>query len=102
MRNHVLSQVALYAKGALQRDASVAEMYYLLGRCSLIRREILAAEQYFSKAQRCHFPHDRLVPWLAEVAFAKGEFQRIPAILKTLGDSARLPQLRPLLRYWTT
>lgn len=101
VRTHVLGQVVSYAQQVLKQDASMAEMYYLLGRCALIRREVVAAEQFFQMAEKHLFPHDRLVPWLAEVAFAKGQYQRIPNMLKALGNSARLPQLQPLLRYWS-
>lgn len=101
VHHYVLSQVAYYAQKVLERDATHAEMYYLLARCALIRREIGAAEQYLKKAQEMNFPHDRLIPWQAEVAFAKGNYLHISQLLKRLGNSARLPQLQPLLRYWS-
>ena len=101
VHQYVLAQVVDYAQRVVQRDGNRTEMYYLLARCALIRREIAAAEQYLGFAQTGGFPKDRLIPWQAEVAFHRGDYRSIPSLLKKLGDGARLPQLQPIQRYWS-
>ena len=100
VRQHTLTQIAHFAHQVLDRSPEEAEMWFLLGRCALLHRDYGTAENHFLHAQRLNYPQDRLLPWLAEVAFLKGELHRIPYLLSGLRNSARMPQLQPLLRYW--
>ncbi len=100
VRRHTLTQIAHFAHQVLDVSSGEAGMWFLLGRCALLHQDYGTAENHFLRAQQLNYPQDRLLPWLAEVAFLKGELHRVPLLLKGLRNSARMPQLQPLLRYW--
>ena len=46
---------------------------------------------HLGEAQRLGFPRERLLPWLAEAAFLKGDYARTRELLASLGTVAALP-----------
>jgi hypothetical protein len=54
------------------------------------------------RAQSLGFPRERLVPWLAEVEYLRGDYARVSELLASLGNAATLPMLKPVARYWST
>lgn len=101
LSRHALERVERHAHVALALDESNAATWCLLGRCALLRREPLQAEFFLLNAQKRQFPALRLLPWLAEAAFMKGEYERIEPMLAELRDGPVPPVLQPTLRYWT-
>lgn len=102
MRGHVLKRVEHYAREALDLNSRDANMWYLLGRCALLNENPAEAENFFSRAQRNQFPAGRLLPWLAEAAFLRGEYMKIPEMLVPLSHSGTASSmLQPVVRYWT-
>ncbi|MDE2289408.1 MAG: hypothetical protein KGK15_14210 [Burkholderiales bacterium] len=98
---YTLEQVESFAQQALAQGQEAAVMCYLLGRCALLRHTPERAEEFFRRAQALRFPADRLAPWLAEVAFLKGDYERIPPLLDTLNKATAAPFLQPIVRYWS-
>ncbi|VVE11449.1 membrane protein [Pandoraea communis] len=96
-----MERVESFAHEALAHRENDAAMWYLLGRCALLRRDPEQAQQYLRLAESHHFPADRLVPWLAEVAFLKHQYGRVGQMLAGLGNGAAPPTLRPVTRFWT-
>ena len=96
-----LGQVEKYAREALAHRESDAAMWYLLGRCALLRRDPDEAQACLERAEAHHFPADRLVPWLAEVAFLKHQYGRVGPMLASLGSGTSTPTLNPVMRFWT-
>ena len=47
-------------------------------------------------------PSERLVPWLAEVAFLRGDYDRVSQLLASLRNASSLPMLNPVVRYWSS
>lgn len=102
MRTHTLKCVEQYAKEALEHSGRDANMWYLLGRCALLNKSPDEAEALFSRAQRNQFPTGRLLPWLAEAAFLRGEYASIPEILAPLNHTGTTSSvLQPAVQYWT-
>jgi polysaccharide biosynthesis protein PelE len=54
------------------------------------------------RALELGFPRERLIPWLAEVAFLRGEYAQTGQWLATLGNAAALPTLKPVVTYWSS
>ena len=96
-----LGQVESFAREALAHRESDAAMWYLLGRCALLRKNPDEAQDYLQRAELHHFPADRLVPWLAEVAFLKHQYGRVGPMLASLGNGTSTPTLNPVMRFWT-
>src|SRR3546814_278569 len=62
--NQAIDTVTKYAHDALSLNQKDAAMWYLLGRCALLRSDPDAAELLLQHARMCHFPVERLLPWL--------------------------------------
>jgi hypothetical protein len=106
-----LERVEQFARDALEQHEDDASMWYLLGRCALLRETPEAAEMYLRHAQFHSFPTERLLPWLAEAAFQKRRYDRVAQLLGGLGAGATgakgavsataSPAVQPVVRFWT-
>ncbi|MCG5258858.1 lipopolysaccharide N-acetylglucosaminyl transferase [Cupriavidus gilardii] len=125
VRSHTLEQADRHAEAALQAlsqapgattlylraaDGSgvaspVAGLWQLRGRLALARRDPAAARAALQRATALGFPRERALPLLAEAAYLEGDFAAVGAAMRSLRQAASLPalpQLQPLLRYWTS
>ncbi|WP_374625665.1 hypothetical protein [Pandoraea sp.] len=96
-----MERVENFAREALAHRESDAAMWYVLGRCALLRQDPEQAERCLLRAESYQFPADRLVPWLAEVAFLKHQYGRVGQMLAGLGNGGATPTLQPVMRFWT-
>lgn len=103
-----LARVEQFARDTLEQHEDDASMWYLLGRCALLRETPDVAERYLRQAQFHSFPTERLLPWLAEAAFQKRRYDRVSQLLGGLGASATgakgataSPAVQPAVRFWT-
>lgn len=96
-----LDSVVDYAHRVLALDKQHAAMWYFLGRCALLRNNPAAAEGFLQHARLCHFPVERLLPWLAEAAFLQRDYDRVRVILGVVNRISPVPTLQPIVRYWT-
>ncbi|WP_258170535.1 tetratricopeptide repeat protein [Burkholderia cepacia] len=99
---HTLEQADRHAQAALAIDASDAALWLIRGRLALAIGDAEAATQYMARAFALGFPRDRLVPWLAEAAFLRGDYSRVAELLASLGNAAAVPVLKPVVRYWSS
>ncbi|MBN3763073.1 hypothetical protein [Burkholderia sp. Ac-20365] len=99
---HTLEQADRYAAAALDIDGSDAALWMIRGRLALTNGAANEAAQYMDRAQSLGFPRERLVPWLAEVEYLRGDYARVSELLASLGNAATLPMLKPVARYWST
>lgn len=125
VRGHTLEQADRHAEAALQAlseapgattlyvraaDGSAvaspaAGLWQLRGRLALARRDPAAARAALQRATALGFPRERAWPLLAEAAFLEGDFAAARAAMQGLRQAASLPalpQLHPVLRYWTS
>ncbi len=102
MRHFAAQQVERYAQRALEIDDSNAALWVTRGRLALLLDEVGRADAYFEKALSRGFPGDRLLPWIAESAYLRGDYRAVGNALSSLGEGASLPALRPIVRYWST
>ncbi|MGW9759496.1 transmembrane protein [Burkholderia contaminans] len=102
VHGHTREQADRHAQAALAIDEGDAAMWLVRGRLALATGDADAAVQYMSRALEWGFPRERLVPWLAEAAFLRGEYSRAAELLASLGNAAALPVLNPVVRYWSS
>ncbi|UZN51187.1 lipopolysaccharide N-acetylglucosaminyl transferase [Cupriavidus cauae] len=125
VRGHTLEQADRHAEAALQAlseapgattlyvraaDGSgvaspAAGLWQLRGRLALARRDPAAARAALQRAIALGFPRERAWPLLAEAAYLEGDFAATRAAMQGLRQAASLPalpQLQPVLRYWTS
>lgn len=96
-----LERVEQYAHEALKQNNQTASMWYLLGRCALLRNQPREAQKFLQSAQFYYFPADRLLPWQAEAAFLQRDYGRVGKLLSPLRNSTASPLLQPTVRYWS-
>ncbi|ACR30069.1 hypothetical protein [Burkholderia glumae] len=98
---HTLAQAERYARAALAVDERDAALWLILGRLALAERRADDAGLAMARALELGFPRERLTPWLAEVAFLRGDYLRVRELLASHGNAAVLPTLKPIVTYWS-
>jgi hypothetical protein len=98
---HTLQQADRYAQTALETDPTDAALWLIRGRLALANALPNAAHEYIAHALELGFPRERLVPWLAEADFLRGDYARVSQLLASLGNAAALPTLKPVVKYWS-
>lgn len=98
---HTLQQADRYAQTALETDPTDAALWLIRGRLALANALPHAAHEYIAHALELGFPRERLVPWLAEADFLRGDYERVSQLLASLGNAAALPTLKPVVKYWS-
>lgn len=101
VRQFTLDRVADHAREALGEKGTDATMWYLLGRCALLKEKPDEAQACFERARDEHFPADRLAPWLAEAAYLRGQYDQLSAMLNPLDKGTMPPMLQPVVSYWS-
>jgi cytochrome c-type biogenesis protein CcmH/NrfG len=75
--------------------------HFLLGRVSLLQGDTRRASVAFKRAQALGMPADKVVPYLAETAFMRHDFQRVRNLLRQLDPAIRAyPPLSHVAEYW--
>jgi hypothetical protein len=98
---HTLEQAERHARAALAIDARDAALWLIRGRLALAEGRAADAGDAMARALELGFPRERLTPWLAEVAFLRGEYALTRELLASLGNAATLPTLKPTVTYWS-
>ncbi|WP_199272373.1 tetratricopeptide repeat protein [Paraburkholderia acidisoli] len=93
-------QADAYARAALEDLPDDAALWRLRGRLALGNGELDAAETMLARAIEFGFPRERMLPYLAEAAYLRGDYARVRALLAESTQYATLPTLRPVLEYW--
>ena len=99
---YTAEQAEKYAFAALTLDHTIAPLWYMRGRLALMRGVPDLAEGFLKLAGAYHFPHDRLLPRLAEAAYLRGDYQHVRSAFLGFRNQSMLPSLKPLQLYWTS
>ena len=94
--------VVIKQDDALATDDKDAALWLIRGRLALAEGRPDEAGHYMERALELGFPRERLTPWLAEVAFLRGDYAQTSQWLATLGNAAALPTLKPAVTYWSS
>lgn len=98
---HTLEQADRYAQAALETDSTDAALWLIRGRLALANGLPDAAHEHIGRALELGFPRERLVPWLAEADFLRGDYSSVTQLLASFGNAASLPTLKPAVKYWS-
>lgn len=101
---HTLKQADEHAQQAQalpggERDAA---LWLLRARLALARHQPEAAAPLLERANALGFPRERLLPWLAEVAFLQRHHARTAELAGALAHGAAAPALKPVVDYWNS
>ena len=101
VQRHTIEQAETYARASLATDDTDAALWLICGRLALAVNEPVAAKTYLLRAQALGFPRERLIPWLAEVAYLQRQFPLVTELLGSLGNGTTMPTLKPVVSYWS-
>jgi hypothetical protein len=93
-------QADAYAQAALAIEPGDASLWRMRGRLALDRRDLDDAEALLARAIECGFARDRMLPYLAEAAYLRGDYVRVRSLLAQMNSFAVLPVMEPVLDYW--
>ncbi len=97
---HVLGQAAHHAQAALTLQPT-ADLELLAGRIEMERDQLGSAQQHFMRAQALGMGSEKLVPYLAELAFLRRDYAAVGQQLERLPQSMRKrPPFAEAARYW--
>lgn len=97
---YVLEQAYLYIKKAIS-FSNTPELQLQQGRISLRQQELEQAQSNFEQALAMGMDKQQVLPYLAEVAYMMGQYNKIPALLAQLPKA--VSQHEPFLEimsYW--
>jgi tetratricopeptide (TPR) repeat protein len=98
--DHVLGQARKHAEQSLALESN-PEVHLLAGRIALEQGDLSAARSFFKQAQNGGIRYEKIAPFLAEAAFAAGQYDEVPHLLSKLPEHALTrPPFAALARYW--
>jgi|GEM_PF-3753064 len=91
-------QHALHAKSELNDNPN---LFILLGKIHLALDDEKEATNYFIQAHNKGGLDQRIVPYLADIAFRKGEWQQVHALLSKTGLTMTHTKLAQIISFWS-
>jgi polysaccharide biosynthesis protein PelE len=98
---NALEQAACHAINALRTHRRDAALWRLRGRLAFESRRLEEAEAMFAKAIICGFPRTRILPYLAEIAYLRGDYARVRGYITEM-KAIPPPLLGAVVAYWNT
>jgi len=100
-RKQLLKKSVDAAQRSVSENEGNRNAHLVLGRVCLASSDYEAAEKSLVRALQLGMPMDKVVPYLAEVAFGKREFKKVHQLLLSLDDAFKqYPPLKQVAEYW--
>jgi hypothetical protein len=98
---HVITKGLEHAGVAAEALTDDAGLRLLQGRLLLAAGKLEEAQETFQRAQALGLPRERVLPYMAELAFDARRFSEVQVLLREVSTEAksRMP-LAPLIDYW--
>lgn len=100
LRQYALGESLRYTGEVLAATPGEAAMHLRHGRLLQSLGEANGAADAYGKARRFGLPATRITPYLAELAYDRGDFAGAYRLMAELADWQTLPRLSPVVRYW--
>ncbi|TDR73618.1 hypothetical protein [Paludibacterium purpuratum] len=97
---HAAREAERYAAEALTLMPTDAALWRLRGRLALDRGDTEQAMAMLDQAMLHGFDRQRLLPYLAEVAYLDKDYQQVKVLLAAQPLASALPILQPIIKYW--
>lgn len=98
---YLLQEVAHYIDVAMETHFEDPNLYVLLGRVYMFKKDYVNAELQFTLAER--YSDDKLsyvMPYLAEINFISGDYDKVKSILKQAQGLDLNSKLYPIVEQW--
>jgi Flp pilus assembly protein TadD len=98
--DYAVGQALRYSETALQTRGNDPALHLQHGRLLQQTGRLDEADAAYRRARELGLPASRVVPYLAELAFARRDFAQVRALLQTMQDWDGLSRLQPVLKFW--
>lgn len=95
-----IGQSIAYAQKAYDQGATDPSLMILLGRIHLRKGNIAQAEEFISKGLINGAHRDRVIPYLAEIAYHRRDFKTLKSFFKTDPLLRYKPGIGPVAKFW--
>ncbi len=100
-RAQLLDKINRAASKAADIEPENRNAYFMLGQVHLMQGDAAAATVALERSQACGMPATRVLPYLAEAAFERREYNRVASLLHAIEPaSLRYPPLSHVANYW--
>ena len=100
-RKQLLKKAIHAATMSVSQDQNNRNAHLVLGRISLENRDYDLASAALQQSISLGMPRDKVVPYLAEAAFGRREFNKVQQLLSSLDDAFKqYPPLKQVVEYW--
>lgn len=100
VREHTLARAIEHAEAAIALDPSDGGLRQLLARMHLEQGDIDRACDALIRATEDGLPDNRVLPYLAEMAFRRGDWASVRTLMQRIDPLTVTPRMAALVRYW--
>jgi tetratricopeptide (TPR) repeat protein len=100
LRRHACEQGLRHAAQALAANPEDAALYFLQGRLLHEDARPDEARVAYREALGLGLPANRVVPYMAELAYDEGDFEEVRNLLGVLRAWPDMPRLAPVVNFW--
>lgn len=101
LRNYTLNNALENAEAAQKHYSDDPGLLFLRARILDALGRIDEAIHNMHRAMNLGLPQHRALPYLAEMAFERGDYRTTHMMLNEIGNAPVTPRLRPVVDYWT-
>jgi len=101
LREHAVRESLRYAEAVLAQQPGNAALHLRTGRLRHALGHAAQAQAAYEKASALGLPATRVLPYLAQLSFERGDYAQARALVQSLGNWSALPRLRPVIEYWS-
>ncbi|WP_374339957.1 hypothetical protein [Methyloversatilis sp.] len=98
--DYAAGEALRHTEDALHTLGSDPALHLQHGRLLQQLGRLDAADAAYRRARELGLPASRVVPYLAELAFARRDFMQVRALLQSMKDWDGLSRLEPVLKFW--
>ena len=102
VREHTLARAIEHAQAAIALDPGNGGLRQLLARMHLEQGDIDRACDDLIRATEDGLPDNRVLPYLAEMAYRRGDWRSVRALMHRIDPLTVTPRMAALVRYWQT
>ncbi|WP_439537265.1 hypothetical protein [Methyloversatilis sp.] len=98
--DYAVGEALRHTETALQGLTDDPALHLQHGRLLQQLQRFDEADTAYRRARELGLPASRVVPYLAELAFARRDYARVKTLLASMQDWEGLSRLQPVLRFW--
>jgi hypothetical protein len=101
LRAHAIGESLRYCELVLRHRPQQPQLTLRRGRLLHEQGDLEGATRAYAEARALGLPATRILPYQAEAAFERRDFEQARQLVRELGQWDALPRLRPVIDYWS-